>query len=107
MPQETLSEFMRRQYDGKPASEYLSLGELVKLKYNGHTVNVSDLASRLKNERFIKKMPILEIIKKRAAYQQNLWNRKKKKEEEQVAAANSFKAYTPQVHFPNVKLPKI
>jgi hypothetical protein len=118
VPQETIHDFIEKQlktkqkdpnlslrdivnsmWDGKPY--YPSLGELVRLQYNGREIDISDVAAKLRNGKNLK-LPIIQIVKKRAAYQRYLENRKKKKE-----ARKAEGPALPEVHLPNIILPTI
>ncbi|MEM0142520.1 MAG: hypothetical protein QXL94_01000 [Candidatus Parvarchaeum sp.] len=104
MAQETLPELLqqiRKQFGGKQDNNYFSLGEVVRLKCNGHTVNVSDLAIKLKNGKS-NDIPLTQIIKKRASYQQYLLNRQKRKEGIQNAEITF-----PEINFPSIEFPKL
>lgn len=102
MPQPTLLELIRRQWDGKPAESYLSLGEIVRMRYNGHDVQVADLAVKLKNGKQ-QEMPVIKIVKKRAAYEQYLENREKKKEEARKEEGPPL----PEVQLPDIQFPTL
>ncbi|MEM3858564.1 MAG: hypothetical protein QW478_04055 [Candidatus Micrarchaeaceae archaeon] len=106
MAQETIPELLQqiRKQRFSKQDNYLSLGEIVKLKYNGHTVNVSDLAIKLKNNA-LNNVSLIKIIKKRAAYQQYLLNRQRKKEEAQKASITFPKIEFPQIEFPTLEMP--
>lgn len=96
----SISDIIRGMWDGKPS--YLSLSELVHLQYNGHEIDISDLAGKLKNGKELG-LPLTKIIKKRAAYQQYLENRERKKEEARKAKEEG--PQLPEVHLPDIELP--
>jgi hypothetical protein len=96
--QESLAEIVRHKYDGKP-HEQLSLGEIVRLKYDGYEVEIADLAKKL-NDGKLKGLPLMAIIKKRAAYQRYLSNRDQRK-----AQVNGNTV--PNLQYPTFGVPKI
>lgn len=98
--QETVAAFVRKQWDGRADDQYLSLGELCELQYNGHEIKISDVASKLKKGKR-QKLSLLKIIKKRAAYQQYLNNRERKKKEEEEGPP------LPNIRFPDILLPSL
>ncbi len=106
MAEESITKFIRKQYDGKPANAYPSLGELVRLKYKGYDVNISDLVSRLEKGS-LKGLPLLTIIKKRAAYQRYLSNKAKRKAQESEQSNSLFELQFPEVNYPEIKLPSL
>jgi len=97
--EENIAAFIRKQWDGNPNKRYLTLGELVDLKYKGYHVTVADLAVKLKNGKLGNDPSLITIIKKRAAYQKYLENRKKKEEEKKFADIKY-----PEIHFPKIML---
>ncbi|MEM4098049.1 MAG: hypothetical protein QXS81_05125 [Candidatus Micrarchaeaceae archaeon] len=104
MAQETIPELLqqiRKHKFSRQDNNYISLGEIVRLKYNGHTVNVFDLAIKLKNNALNNDMSLIKIIKKRAAYQRYLLNRQRKKE-----AGNAGITF-PEIEFPKIEFPKL
>lgn len=103
MEQETVFEFVRKQQEKKHTeSHYLSLGEIVHLQYKEHEINISDLVDKLKNGKQLK-IPLIKIIKQRAAYKQYLLNRETKNEEAKI----SKKPDLPDIQFPDIVLPTL
>ena len=102
MSQESLIELIKKQWTNSPSVKFLSLGELVRLRYNGHDVQVADLAIKLKNGKQ-QEMPVMKIIKKRAAYEQYLENREKKKEEARKEEGPPL----PEVQLPDIQFPTL
>jgi len=96
--EETIADFIRKQWDGNPNKRYLTLGELVNLRYKGYQITIADLAVKLKNGKLGNNPPLITIIKKRAAYQRYLENRRKKEEKEFADVKY------PEVHFPKIML---
>ncbi|MEM0148434.1 MAG: hypothetical protein QXN16_00600 [Candidatus Micrarchaeaceae archaeon] len=106
--QKTIPELLqqvRKQWNGKKDDSYISLGEIVRLKYNNHAVKVSDLAIKLNNNEPIN-IPLTQIIKKRAAYQQYLLNRQNK-HKDQSNKENQNAITFPEIKFPSIEFPKI
>jgi hypothetical protein len=98
---ESISDFVKKQYNGK--RYYPTLGELARVKYNGYEINISDLIGRIKNERNIG-LPLTAIMKKRAAYQKYLENKEQKKQGNGSSMPNiTF----PELHYPDVKFPEM
>ena len=100
---ENIADFVRKQWDGDPKKKYVPLGELVKVRYKGYDITIADIVAKMENGKNSNNLPLIAIIKKRAAYQRYLENRKKKQENNFANIEYSDIKY-PKVHFPKIML---
>ena len=98
---ENIADFVRKQWDGKPNKNYIPLGELVRIRYKGYDVTIADVVAKMENGKNSNNLPLITIIKKRAAYQRYLENRKKK---QKFANIEYPDIKYPEVHFPKIML---
>jgi len=98
---ENIADFVRKQWDGNPNKKYVPLGELVRVRYKGYDVIIADVVAKMENGKNGNNLPLIAIIKKRAAYQRYLENRKKK---QKFANIEYPDIKYPEVHFPKIML---
>lgn len=102
LPEESLSDLVRKQLDGKPKGPYLSLGEIVQLQYNGQEIQIADVATKLRNGHG-QNIMVTKVIKKRASYKRYLDNRDKRKE----LIENDEGPQLPEISLPDIQLPTL
>ena len=103
MGEDNIAAMVRKKWDGDP-KRYLTLGELVSMRCKGHEVTVADLAVKLKQGKLGQDPSLIEIIKKRAAYQQYLENRKAREAKKGKDEKKFGDVQFPDIHFPEFML---
>jgi hypothetical protein len=79
---ENIASFVRKRAANRLSSkDMIAIGDVARVDYKGIDININDLMQHMHNGHDLNK-PLIDIIKRRAAYQHYLSNRERKKKEQ-------------------------